>query len=36
MDALVRYGRHLQKKGAMEGYIDTFMQVRKKKYFITK
>jgi acetyl coenzyme A synthetase (ADP forming)-like protein len=36
MDALVRYGLYLQKKGAMEGYMDTFIQNRKKKYCITK
>jgi acyl-CoA synthetase (NDP forming) len=36
MDALVRYGLYLQKKGAMEGYVDNFVQSRKKKYCITK
>jgi hypothetical protein len=36
MDALVRYGLYLQKKGVMDGYVNTFIQNRKKKYCITK
>jgi acyl-CoA synthetase (NDP forming) len=35
MDALVRYGSYLQKNRALEGYMDTFQQNRKKNY-VTK
>jgi len=36
MSALVRYGHYLQKKGALQGYMGTFQQNRKKNYCVTK
>jgi acetyl coenzyme A synthetase (ADP forming)-like protein len=36
MSALVRYGHYLQKKGALQGYMETFQQNRKKNYCVTK